>query len=141
MVEMLFACVIAVTNCIAPDSTDFPADGEPLKYISSCEIDLNGDKVADIAMLVETVRGREFIVLMKSAEGYDTYVLYCGEESWYFSCAFGEAFTGYSEEDSTGSTRKTYRTPGAYLELYIPEGGAEAFFWNGSGFTEVWTLD
>jgi len=141
MVEMLFACVIAVTNCIAPDSTDFPADGVPLKYISSCEIDLNGDKVADIAMLVETVRGREFIVLMKSAEGYDTYVLYCGEEALFFSCAFGEAFVGYSEEDTTGTKRETYRTPGAFLELYKPEVVSIAYFWNGSGFTEVWTSD
>ena len=34
-----------------------------------------------------------------------------------------------------------HKTPGTFLELVYPESSAVAYFWNGNGFTEVWTSD
>ncbi len=57
--------------------------GMPLKYISSCEIDLNADNATDIAFLVETLKGRELIVLMKSVEGYDAFLVTTGKANMH----------------------------------------------------------
>jgi hypothetical protein len=141
MTELLIAFVMVAIGGITSDTTNRPGDGVPLKYISSCEIDLNGDDEADIAMLVETVRGGELIILLRSGDGYETYVIYCDRESVYLSCSYGKEFVGYSDTDTTGESRKTYETPGAYLELYRPEVASRAYFWNGSGFKEVQTTD
>jgi hypothetical protein len=59
-------CICGVIISIGFYSPSFSEEGNgmPLKYISSCELDLNNDNQTDIAMLVETVRGRELIILM-----------------------------------------------------------------------------
>ncbi len=43
----------------------FTGDGAPVKYISSCELDLNKDGVPDLVFLIESLAGRELIVLPK----------------------------------------------------------------------------
>jgi hypothetical protein len=115
-------------------------DGQPLKFISSCEIDLNNDEKSDIALLVETIRGRELIVLMQTITGYDTYLVSKGKPEMYLSCRFGK----FIQETSAGKGEKKgniFTTPGTYLELVAPEVSSVAYFWNGKGFTEVSTSD
>ena len=127
----------------AADSTHVadPGDGQPLKYLSSCEIDLNADGEADIAMLVETVRGRELLVLMRTEDSYDTYVVSDDKPMMYLYCHYGFTVTEFPFDDTSSVADRTYKTPGTYLELVYPEASAVAYFWNGSGFTEVWTSD
>ena len=115
----------------------FMGGGEPLKYISSCEIDLNNDDQPDIAFLVETLLGRELIVLLRTDKGYNAFLVSKNAEGMYLSCHVGNTV----RESEAFDDPKVYKTPGAYLELYLPEGAAAAYFWNGSGFTEVWTAD
>jgi len=56
LLSLLCAFLIMSTVILAPTSGhSLTGNGEPLKYISSCEIDLNNDDQPDIALLVETL--------------------------------------------------------------------------------------
>jgi hypothetical protein len=55
MTSQVFAQVLAV--------------GRPAKMLASCEIDLNGDKQADLVEAVETVGGREVIAVIAGDGG------------------------------------------------------------------------
>jgi hypothetical protein len=116
----------------------FSGDGMPFKYISSCEMDLNGDSLSDKAILLEGLAGRELIALIAKKTGYDTYVISTGKPHMFLSCKFGPEV----KETLTGSgTGKTHKTPGAYLELIKPESSSVAYIWNNGKFKEVWTAD
>ena len=112
----------------------------PLKYIYSCEFDFNNDDEPDIALLVETIRGRELIILMKTVSGYNAFVVSRGKPNMYLSCHFGKSVIETSAGKGKG-TGKVYKTPGTYIQLTQPEGSSVVYFWNGSGFKEVWTSD
>jgi len=132
--------LLVCLNSFHLNSIEQEGDGQPLKFISSCEIDLNNDGEADIALLVETIRGRELIVLMRFTSGYNAYIVSKEISGMYLSCHYGKSV----KETSAGKgkkERKVYKTPGAYLALTRPEASSVAYFWNGKGFTEVWTSD
>lgn len=112
-----------------------------LRYVTGCEIDLNGDFETDITMVVETSRGRELIVLIRTAEGYNAFVLSKVEPYMDISCRIGKTVTETKVFSEDGSSGKVFQTPGAYLQLSEPEGASVAYFWNGSGFSEVWIAD
>jgi len=101
-------------------SAAIAGDGVPLKYISSCQIDVNSDNELDMVILVETARGPELLALIKTAQGYNTYVVSKDKPDMYLSCHYGkmvtETLAGKGKE-----TRKSYTTPGAYIELKQPE--------------------
>jgi hypothetical protein len=111
--------------------------GLPLKYISSCEIDLNNDGKPDIALLVETSLGRELIVLMRTGNGYKAFLISNVPQTMHLSCHFGKIL----KESEAFNNPKVYETPGTYIKLHEPEGAAIAYFWNGSSFTKVWIAD
>lgn len=135
----IFGMFIIITSC-STNAISQTGSGSPLKYISSCEVDLNNDDEADIALLVETLRGRELIVLMKTDKGYDAYGLFKRASSMHLSCHFGKFIkeTPAGKGDKEG---RTYKTPGTYIRLGNPEGPAVAYFWDGSAFKEVWIAD
>jgi hypothetical protein len=115
--------------------------GTPYKYISSCEIDLNGDGLSDIAQLIESIRGRELIALLQTDSGYSACLISRNvPDGMFLSCHFGnliketEAGTGHSD-------LKTYKTTGTYIKLYYPEGSSIGYYWNGNKFEEVWLSD
>ncbi|MCK5218116.1 hypothetical protein KAR10_01260 [bacterium] len=109
--------------------------GMPLKYISSYEEDFNGDKLTDIAMLVETVRGRELIVLNHNKRGgYEAFLVSSGKPGMYLQCFYGDTVIDVH-------TAKKYKTVGVYLRLKTPESAAVAYFWNGRVYQEVWIED
>jgi hypothetical protein len=112
--------------------------GMPLKYISSCELDLNGDALADIALLLETLRGRELVVLMRTKDGYNAFLLSARAENMYLSCHFGKAV---QETRAAPGHGRMFQTPGTYIELSQPEGASVAYFWDKDGFKEVGTRD
>lgn len=130
--------LLATIFFLASVSHSYTGDGMPLKYISSCEIDLNGDSKADKAFLVEGLNGRELLVLLAKNKSYETHVVSTGKENMFLSCKLG------SEVKETVAGRgkgKTYKTPGAFLELVKPESSSVAFVWNKNSFQEIWTAD
>ena len=120
-------------------------NGVPLKYISSCELDFNNDNEPDIALLVETLKYRELIVLMRAADGYDAFVVSKKPFSKgsivavHLSCHFGKFIKETEAGKRKNEEAKIFETPGTYFQLFLPEHSSAAYFWNGSGFTEVWT--
>ncbi len=116
----------------------FTGDGMPFKYISSCEIDLNGDNQADKAILLEGLSGRELIALIAKKKGYDSFVVSAGKKNMFLNCKFG---TEVKETVAGSGKGRTYKTPGAFLELIKPESSSVAFVWNKGSFREIWTSD
>lgn len=85
------ACVISF---VLPDAqAQSRAMAPPLMYISSCEIDLNGDSQSDVVFLVDTSRGRELIVLLRNAGGYAAQVLTAGKGHSILTCNYGRTVT------------------------------------------------
>lgn len=135
-----FVCIIVLLSGFISPSFAETGTGAPLKYISSCEIDLNHDNAPDIAFLVETLRGRELIVLMRSAQGYTAFTVSKDKSDMQLTCQFGMTVTETLAGKGKGSG-KVYKTPGAYIKLTLPEGSSVVYFWNDKGFKEVWTSD
>ena len=134
-----FCCMVIYLGfssyCYAETGT-----GIPLKYISSCELDFNDDEKPDIALLIETRRGWELIVLITNASGYNAIVVSRDKPNMYLSCHFGKTI----KETLAGKGKdkgKAYETLGTYMQLTQPEGSSVAYFWDGKGFREVWTSD
>jgi hypothetical protein len=138
LMKRLIYVFLAIGLFITGSSAEcLTGNGDPLKYISSCELDFNNDGQPDIALLVETLLGRQLIVLMKAEKGYNAFIVSQGKERMHLSCRFGKTIS----ESETITNAKVYKTPGTYIVLYEPEGASIAYFWNGSGFTEVCTGD
>lgn len=119
-------------------ATQTTAVGQPVKYMASCQIDLNADRRGDIVLLMETVHGEEAIVLMRGDDQYSVHVPSRQRKGLLLSCHFGSSIR---ETTSGAGTGRQFTTPGAYFKLEQPEGAAVGFFWNGTGFTEVWISD
>jgi hypothetical protein len=134
-ISIALACSVAL---LAPRA--MANDGVPVKYLSSCQMDLNNDNELDLVFFVETVKGPKLIALLKTSRGYSSCVVSRDNPNMNMSCQYGKMVM----ETSAGKekrTAKSFATPGAYIELKQPEGAAVAYFWNGNGFTEVWTSD
>ncbi len=135
---LVLLLIIAAFCCMVKSDIAATGTGNSIKYISSCEIDLNNDGVPDVALLLETATGRQLIALLKTAKGYDGYVVATDKPNMYLSCHYGKTVTA---SKAIGEKDITYKTPGTYLKLTLPEGSSAVYFWNGNGFTEVWTSD
>lgn len=144
MIKRYTACIIQLhvlflTGFIT-DAMSITGSGDPLKYIASCELDLTDDGKPDVALFVETMRGRELIVLVKTDKGYDAHLLSQGGSFSKLSCHFGkflnETLAGKGKQE-----KKVHKTRGTYIQLAQPEGAKVAYYWDGSKFREVWTAD
>lgn len=112
--------------------------GAPLRYLSSCEIDLNGDDETDIAFLVETIRGRELIMLLHRPNGYEAFMFKAIGERAQLECRFGKTVR---ETEASPHSGKEHKTPGAYIEIIYPEASSVAYVWTNGKFSEIWTSD
>lgn len=141
---LLLGLLVPVAACNANAHAGRPETGVHPKYVAGCEIDLNGDgeDKPDLALLIETTRGRELIVLMTTPTGYQTYLLKRTSVAApvNFGCYYGHQVTESQAVAKNGKPR-TFKTPGAYIELGYPEASSVAYFWNGSQFVEVVTSD
>ena len=131
---MLLSCLVL----FSVPAQSYTGDGMPFKYISSCEIDINGDGKSDKALLLEGLNGRELIALIAKQKGYDAFVVSTGRENVFLSCRTG---TEVKETVAASGKGKIFKAPGAYLELVKPESSSVAFIWNKNMFQEVWTSD
>lgn len=113
-----------------------PVVASPLKYLSSCEVDLNADDELDAVFLVETVRGHELIILLRRSRAYEAHSFTVTREQ--LSCPIGDTV---SETASAAGAGRHLKTPGAYVLLRQPEGAARAFVWTSGKFIEIWTRD
>lgn len=130
-----------VTWKAGPLAGQVPALGRPAKLLTSCEIDLNGDKQADLVLALETVRGPEVIALLASGNTYRGFVVAKGARAqMHLRCEFGDSVTSTTAGPGNPKPR-TVRTPGAYIELYEPESSSFAYVWSGMNFIEVATSD
>ena len=133
-------CLFVLLSGLNSPSFAQTGTGAPLKYISSCEIDLNNDGASDIALLVEMLRGRELIVLMRTTQGYSAFEVSTDKPNMHLSCHFGVSIIETSAGKGKG-TGKVHNTPGAHIKLTLPESSSVVYFWNAKGFKEVWTSD
>ena len=116
-----------------------PAYGaDELNIIAGCNIDLNGDKIKDIAMVVESSGKKRLIVLIDSGNDIRATVLSSDVGKMELHCRHDREIV---ETKSGKSKGNRFPTPGAYLELVQPEGASVAFLWMGKKFREVWTAD
>src|SRR6476660_2268950 len=90
------------------------ASALPLHFSSGCQLDLNGDKQQDRALLIGSAGKLDLIVLLQNSDGYDGIVLSTRDNPVALSCVYG--FT-VRERGSNGTRGRTFRTPGTYLEL------------------------
>ncbi len=134
IIVSLLIGLIAVNVLSAVDSTT----ARPVILVSSCQLDLNGDQIADIAELIDSQRGRELVILLRTDSGY-TAITFPETLSTEFelSCVQGVLIRGYTD----GGEMVERKAPGAYLILVQPESAAFAYFWNGNAFELVWISD
>ncbi len=130
--------IFFVSIMFAPLAFAFTGDGMPFKYISSCELDLNGDQVSDKALLIEGLKGRELIALISKGKSYDTFVVSTGKENMFLNCKLGSEV---KETIAGGGKGRIIKTPGAYLELVKPESSSVTYVWTNKSFKEIWTAD
>lgn len=140
--KALIICILLTIELVGLNSYSYAETGTgmPLKYISSCELDFNNDDKSDIALLMETNRDRELIVLLSTTSGYNACLVSKDKPNMYLSCHFGKTV----KETSAGKGKEEgmiYRTNGTYLQLTQPEGSSVVYFWDGNGFKEIWTSD
>lgn len=131
-------CIISISllvfiSLLSSNAVSETWTGMPLKYISSCELDFNGDDKPDVALLVETIKDRELIVLVRTVNGYNAYLVSKGKSDMHLSCHFGESIKSLKG--------KVYNTPGTYIQLTLPEGSTVVYLWNKDKFQEVWISD
>lgn len=113
----------------------------PVKYISSCQVDLNNDNIKDIVFLAETVRGIELMILLtKGNSGYETHVISKYKSIARMSCHYGS----YIIKSKAGPGKNTRRISipfGTYIKLTFPEASAVVYFLDGNDIKEVWIAD
>jgi hypothetical protein len=133
--------VALAIGCYTGGAVSQAGSGRPIKYISGCEIDLSNDGRTDIVLLIETSRGRELVVLMKTDEGYKAYQLPTPGPAMNLSCRIGSTVTETTAGKKVGTEAHVHTTPGAYVELKMPEGSSVVYYWKEGWFSEVWTSD
>ncbi len=106
----------------------------PPKTISSCQIDLNNDGSLDVAYLVRDKAATALKVKMGKSEKEIALSTRVGEMNLF--CRKGSTVK-QTEAGSLGG--KTFKTPGAYVELIQPEGASIVYFWTDKQFREIWT--
>jgi hypothetical protein len=116
-----------------------PPSTSAIKLLASCQLDVTGDKLPDVAMLIETRRGLELVALVADATGYrQAAVLFRPEYPGELSCRVGRRVR---ETKAGGGSGQVVATPGGFIELVYPEQSSVAFVWDGQHFIEVWTSD
>jgi hypothetical protein len=103
---------------------------------SYCIIDLNNDQKPDIVFFIHTDKGYELIALIQDNKRYKTFLINKFKDEMSLSCHYGKSI-----KESQVSKGRIIKIPGSYIKLTQEESSSVIYFWNGHGFTEVWTSD
>lgn len=143
MTRILIIAMAALLANTTPALAAWSGDGQPLKYISSCELDLNKDDLADIVLLVETIQGRELIAVLKNKSGLSAFLLWKGPSSngMHLKCEVAKFEVKETPTAAAKTPGTVHKTNGAVVHLYKPESTELSFFWENSRFIEVVTAD
>jgi hypothetical protein len=112
--------------------------GLPVKFLSSCEIDLNGDRQPDLVLELEASSGQQIVALLKNDSGYEAHVITTEMSTMLMSCRLGDSIQPTTAGSGTGQRSAV---PGAYVYFNSPEGASVAYYWAGASFAEVWVSD
>lgn len=117
-----------------------PRAGSPIGFVGGCEIDLNADGNTDYALLVNSGRSYELIVILRSREGSKSFIVNRSDSLRHLTCRSGRRITQTAAYPGKKPGR-TYSTNGAYLTLLQPESSEVAYYWSNGDFKEVWISD
>jgi hypothetical protein len=111
------------------------ADQTVAKAISietSCEVDLNGDKVTDLAFSAQTSRGWEVIVMLRKPGNYQVFMLSDSKARVDLVCRLGATITELKNQEAAP------KTTGSYLLFQKLGKPTVAYYWGRGTFQEVW---
>ncbi len=122
-------------------SQNWTGDALPMKYISSCEFDLNNDKKADMVILLESIQGKELIALIQTNNNYQSHLLWRGlpKSTMHLKCE-QQKFT-VKETSAAGGLGRVFETNGSVITLFKPESSSFSYFIKNGKFIEVVTAD
>ncbi|WNG41596.1 hypothetical protein F0U61_53885 [Archangium violaceum] len=122
---------------------EWTGDGQPFKYISSCELDLDKNGLPDMVILAETIQGRELIAILKEKKGLKAFSIWTGPASngMHLRCEFAQFKLKEAPTASADEPGKVHKTNGAVIHLFKPESSQRSFYWDKSQFKEVSTGD
>ena len=122
----------------------FTGEGSPIKFISSCELDLNKDGQADLVFLIESLAGRELIVnLREDFIKFKAYSLFRAPpgNGMHLSCELNVNEVKETSSSAGNRPGKVHKTNGAVIRLRKPEASETVFYWQKNEFKQVTTID
>jgi len=125
---------------ISTDSFSKDQTEDSVELIEGYKIDLNNDDMLDEVLLIEDEDKIHLQLLVKTKDEYCLMLVTTGKREITLSCKPGLFVRGI-KAGQADKDAKVYKTPGAYVKLTQKKGDSVAYFWNGDGFTEVWTDD
>lgn len=137
-----FLCLIVLAKMDA--LAEVPNPWRPLRVVDSCELDFNGDKNSDIALYVETSKGYEFILLLRSPDGFIAHrrlIVESGGFNLYYMVCHLESYVVQTPLADPDRKAKRISTPGAYVEFVRSEAASFAFVVKGGELAEVATSE
>lgn len=114
--------------------------GLPIDFVGGCEVDLNADGNLDMALLINTTKGYDLIVLMRFKTALRTFIVADANSKTFLSCHYGKKVKG-TDAGPGKRDGKIYKINGAYLKLTQPETSSSVYFWSKDMFKEVWLSD
>ena len=136
-------CIAMLIFGVFMSRASYGNEGLPIKFIQGCEADLNQDGVNDIALLYETSKNIELLVLLSDTSGGYTNFLISRDHVKYLNmyCQYGKQITETISGEGKKNKIKTHVTNGVYLVLMQPESSSRAFYWKDDKFIQVWMSD
>jgi len=117
-------------------SVKYEYDGEPLKYLSGYEYDLNLDGINETIIYLQINRKYLVIGLFKEKNTYISRVISESDFGGVLVCEFANTITSYENE-----LVKIYACPGPFISIIYPPSAAVSYFWDKGKFNEIWTSD
>lgn len=141
----LLVLVLGVTSTSGDLRAEEVNPLRPVRYIHSCELDFDGDGRVDIAEFIESRSGHELIILLRRSDGFlafRPFAVAAGERNYMMmECRLEDSFVGIPPGGKPADPRQRYKTPGAYILMYMPESSSVAYFYQDGRVREVWTSD
>ena len=139
MLRLLSILAVSIFVCFW-DSAQGAEYARPVKFYKGCEVDFDNNGFTDVAMLVQTTKGVELMVIMKNKSGGRAFLLHEGSGLPRLSCRYKESVNAIVQ--IVGENKKAPHTINAHVIVMIrPEAATWLYYWEGNGFSELWLSD